>query len=169
MTDTAKSKTVALVAMTAAIANIMSLPPLAVPVQFGAFTSSIHFFQLAVFFCGILAGPWAGLVSGAVGSLYMGMMKTPFVVGGVALLGACTGIFAKKTRPIIACLLALAVQVPYVVVTDYFWFTYFLGTPTSTALSIVGAILVTLGLEAATCALLTESITHFVRKAGLSL
>jgi hypothetical protein len=84
----------------------MSLLPLAIPLPLGAFTSSIHFFQLAIFLCGILAGPWAGLLSGAAGSLYMGMTKIPFIVGGIALLGACAGLFAKRFRTVTACLLA---------------------------------------------------------------
>jgi uncharacterized membrane protein len=165
----AKAKTVAFVALMAALANVMSFPPLAIPVQFGTFTSSIHFFQLAIFLCGILAGPWAGMVSGAVGSLYMGIMRIPFVVGGIAILGACAGLFAKKSRPVTACLLAFLVQAPYVVVTDYVWFTYFTSTPPAAAWSIVTTVLVTLGLEAVVCALLADGIAHYVKKAGIAL
>jgi len=83
----AKAKTVAFVALMAALANVMSLPPLAIPLPLGPFTSSIHFFQLAIFLCGILAGPWAGLLGGAVGGLYMSLTRIPFVAGGIAILG----------------------------------------------------------------------------------
>ena len=44
-----RAKTVAFVAVMVALANIMSLPPLAIPLQIGGYTSVIHFFQLAVF------------------------------------------------------------------------------------------------------------------------
>ena len=131
-------------------------------------TASIHFFQLAIFLSGILAGPWAGLLTGAVGSLYMGITKIPFIIGGIAILGACTGLFAKKFRPATACLLAWLVQAPYIVVTDYVWFTYF-GNPPAVALSIITTIMVTLGLEALVCAVLADVIAHFVKKAGITL
>jgi len=164
-----KAKTVAFVALMAALANVMSLPPLAIPVQFGTFSSSIHFFQLAIFLCGILAGPWAGMVSGAVGSLYMGITKVPFVIGGIAILGGCTGLFGKRVRPAIACMLAWLVQAPYIVVTDYVWFTYSLGMPPAAAWAVVATVLATLGFEAVACALLADGITHYVKKAGVSL
>jgi uncharacterized membrane protein len=164
-----KAKTVAFVALMAALANVMSIPPLAIPIPLGTFTSSIHFFQLAIFLCGILAGPWAGFLSGAVGSLYMGIMRIPFIIGGIAILGACTGLFAKKFRPAIACLLAWLVQAPYILVTDYIWFTYFMGNSQAVALSIMTPIIVTLGLEAVICAFLADVIVHYVRKAGITL
>src|SRR4030067_772943 len=78
-TEMAKAKTIAFVALMAALANVMSLPPLAIPLPLGPFTSSIHFFQLAIFLCGILAGPWAGLLGGVGGGLYMGLATIPFV------------------------------------------------------------------------------------------
>ena len=164
-----KAKTLAFVALMAALANVMSIPPLAIPLPLGTFTSSIHFFQLAIFICGILAGPWAGLLSAAVGSLYMGITRIPFVIGGIAILGACTGLFAKKFRSVTACLLAWVVQAPYVILTDYVWFTYFVGNPSSVALSLIAPIMVNLGLQAVVCAVLADVIVHFVRKAGIRL
>jgi uncharacterized membrane protein len=164
-----KAKAIAFAALMAALANVMSFPPLAIPLQLGTFTSSIHFFQLAIFLSGVLAGPWAGLLSGAVGSLYMGIARIPFIIGGIAILGACTGLFAKRFRPVTACLLAWLVQAPYIVVTDYVWFTYFVGTPSSVALSLIAPIMVNLGLQAVVCAVLADVIVHFVRKAGIRL
>jgi LytS/YehU family sensor histidine kinase len=73
----------------------------------GSFNSAIHFFQLAIFLCGILAGPWAGSASGAIGGLYMSVTKIPFVVSGIVLLGFSVGLFAKKVRPVFAGLLGL--------------------------------------------------------------
>ena len=164
-----KAKTIAFVALMAALANVMSIPPLAIPLPLGAFTASIHFFQLAIFLCGILTGSWAGLFSGAVGSLYMSITRIPFIIGGIAILGACTGLFAKKFRPVTACLLAWVVQAPYIFVSDYVWFTYFLGNPPAVAFSILTPIMVTLGLEAVVCAVLANVIVHYVRKAGIRL
>jgi uncharacterized membrane protein len=164
-----KAKTIAFAALMAALANVMSIPPLAIPLPLGTFTSSIHFFQLAVFLSGVLAGPWAGLLSGAVGSLYMGITRIPFVIGGIAILGVCTGLFAKKFRPVTACLLAWVVQAPYIILTDYVWFTYFAGNPSSVALSLIAPIMVNLGLQAVVCAVLADVIVHFVRKAGIRL
>ncbi len=164
-----KTKTLAFIALMAALANVMSYPPLAIPLPLGAFTSSIHFFQLAIFLGAILAGPWAGLLIGSVGSLYMGVTRIPFIVGGIALLGVCTGLFAKKLRPVVACLLAFLVQAPYVLVTDYVWFTYFLGNPSNAALSIIAPIMATLALEAVVCAVLADVIVHYLKKAGITL
>jgi uncharacterized membrane protein len=164
-----KAKTVAFVALMAALANVMSFPPLAIPLQLGTFTSSIHFFQLAILLCGILAGPWAGLLSGAVGSLYMGITRIPFIIGGIAILGACAGLLARKFRPVTASLLAWLLQAPYIFVTDYVWFRYFMGNPPAVALSILTPIMVSLGLEALVCALFADVIVHFVRKAGIAL
>jgi uncharacterized membrane protein len=163
-----KAKSMAFVALMAALANVMSLPPIAVPIPLGAFTSSIHFFQLAIYLTAILAGPWAGLLSGAIGGLYMGVTKIPFIVGGIALLGASAGLFSKRFRPVTASLLAFLVQIPYVFVTDYVWFTYFVGSPPAVALNILAPIVVTLALEAVVCAVLAGVIVHYLKKTGIA-
>lgn len=164
-----KAKTVAFAALMAALANVMSLPPLAVPLQIGGFTSAVHFFQLAIFLCGILAGPWAGLVGGAVGGLYMSVTKIPFVVGGIAILGVSVGLFAKKVRPVFAGLLAWLVQAPYVLVTDYVWFTLFVGNSSAAAWAILTPIMINLTLQALICAILADVIIHYLKRAGISL
>jgi len=164
-----KAKTVAFVALMAALANVMSVPPLAIPLPLGGFTSAIHFFQLAIFLCGILAGPWAGLVGGAVGGLYMSVTKIPFVVGGIAILGVSVGLFAKKVRPVFAGLLAWLVQAPYVLVTDYVWFTLFVGTPPAAAWTLLTPIMINLTLQAVICAILADVIIHYLKRAGISL
>jgi thiamine transporter ThiT len=164
-----KAKTVAFAALMAALANVMSLPPLAVPLQIGEFTSAVHFFQLAIFLCGILAGPWAGLVGGAVGGLYMSVTKIPFIVGGIAILGVSVGLFAKKVRPVFAGLLAWLVQAPYVLVTDYVWFTLFVGNSSAIAWAIVIPIMINLTLQAVICAILADIIIHYLKRAGISL
>ena len=164
-----KAKTIAFIAIMAALANVMSLPPLAIPLQIGGYTSAVHFFQLAIFLCGILAGPYAGLLSGAVGSLYMSVTKIPFVVGGIAILGFSVGLFAKKVRPVFAGLLAWLVQAPYVLVTDYVWFTLFVGNSSAAAWAILTPIMINLTLQAVICAILADIITHYVKRAGISL
>jgi uncharacterized membrane protein len=166
-----RAKTVAFIALMAALSNVLSIPPIAIPLPLGPFTSSIHFFQLAVFLAAVLAGPWAGFLSGIVGSLYMSVFRIPFIMGGIALLGACSGLFAKKFRPATACILAWLVQFPYVVATDYVWFTspYFLGYSPAVALSIMIPIMVSLGIESVICAVLADIVVHYLKKAGTIL
>lgn len=163
-----KAKTIAFVALMAALANVMSLPPIAIPIPLGTFTSSIHFFQLAILLAAILAGPWAGFLSGVIGGLYMGITKVPFIVGGIALLGACAGLFSKRFQPVAASLLAFIVQLPYVLVTDYVWFTYFVGNPPPVTMSILAPIILTLTLEAVVCAVLVGVIVHYLKKTGIT-
>jgi len=153
----------------AALANVLSVPPLAIPLELGGFTSAIHFFQLAIFLSGILAGPWAGILSGAIGGLYMSITKIPFVFVGIAILGGSAGLFAKKVRPVFAGLLAWLVQAPYVVVTDYVWFTLFVGKSSVVAWGLVVPIMINLSLQAVICAILADVIIHYVKKAGISL
>lgn len=163
-----KAKTVAFTALMAALANVMSVPPLAVPLPLGGFTSSVHFFQLAIFLCGILAGPWAGVLGGAVGGLYMSVTKIPFVLGGIAILGGSAGLFAKKVRPVFAGLLAWLVQAPYVVITDYVWFTLFAGTSSAVAWTLLAPIMINLTLQAVVCAILADIIIHYIKRAEIS-
>ena len=164
-----EAKTVPFVALMAALANVMSLPPIAIPLQIGGYTSAIHFFQLAIFLCGIIAGPYAGLVGGVVGSLYMSVTKIPFVVGGIAILGFSVGFFAKKVRPVFAGLLAWLIQAPYVLVTDYIWLMLFVGNSSAMAWAIITPIMINLTLQAVICAVLADIIIHYLKRAGINL
>ena len=164
-----KTRVLTFTAVMAALANILSLPLFTIPLQLGGFTSAVHFFQLAIFLCGILAGPWAGLLGGIVGGLYMSATKIPFVLGGIAILGGSAGLFAKKVSPVSAGLLALLVQAPYVLVTDYVWFTRFAGMSSAIAWTIVTPIMISLTLEAIVCAILANIIIHYVKRAGINL
>lgn len=157
----------ALAGIMAALANILSYPPFAIPLMIGPFESSIHFTQLAIFLCGVLAGPIAGLVTGAVGGIFMAATKIPFIIGGLAILGCASGILSKKVRPAFAGFLAWCVQAPYVVVTDYFWFTSIVRTPPSVATTVLAGIMVKLTLEALICSVLVEILVSYIRRSGI--
>jgi thiamine transporter ThiT len=162
-----KAKILAFTALMAALSNVLSI--FAVPIQFGTFTSAVHFFQLAILLCGILAGPWAGLLGGAVGGLYMSATKIPFIIGGIAIFGGSAGLFAKKVKPVFAGLLAWLVQAPYLLVTDYVWFTLFAGMPSDMAWAIITPIMMMMTLEAIICAILANVIMHYIEKAKIDL
>lgn len=164
-----RAKTLAFVALMAALSNVMSFPPLAIPLELGGFNSSVHFFQFAIFLCGILAGPWAGLVCGAVGGLYMSVTKIPFVIGGIAILGVSVGFFGKRVRPVAAGLLAWLVQAPYVVVTDFAWFTVFLGRSWAVAWALVLPIMINLTLQAIVCAILADLVIGYLKRIGMTI
>lgn len=164
-----RTKTLAFIALMAALSNVLSVPPLAIPLQLGGFTSSVHFFQFAVFLCGILTGPWAGLVCGAIGGLYMSVTKIPFVVGGIAILGVSVGFFGKRFRPAAAGLMAWLVQAPYVIVTDYAWFTLFLGKSSAVTWALILPIMINLTLQAIVCAILADIVIGYVKRAGMTI
>jgi uncharacterized membrane protein len=163
-----KTKTITLTALMAALAIVMSTPPLTIPIPIGTFTTSIHFFQLPIYLCAILAGPIAGATCGAIGSLYMSATRIPFIIGGIAILGATTGLLAKKLRPAYAGTLAWLIQAPYVIITDYIWFTQFAGTPPTVAWGLITPIMINLTLEALICATLADIIIHYIKRAGIT-
>lgn len=158
----------------AALANILSVPPIAIPIALGTFQSSIHFTQLPIFIAGILAGPAAGLMTGAVGGLSMSFVFAPgipFIVGGLAILGCAAGFFAKKLRPLFAGILAWLVQAPYVALTDYVWFTSFSPvkkTPEA-AWAFVTSILVILTIEAVVSSALAEAVIAYLKRARITI
>jgi len=173
---TDKVKKLSLVAIMAALANILSVPPIAIPIALGAFQSSIHFAQLPIFIAGILAGPAAGLMTGAIGGLSMSFVfvpKIPFIVGGLAILGCAAGFFAKRLRPLFAGILAWLVQAPYVALTDYVWFTLFSPSPVrktpEAAWTFVASIMVILTIEAVISSALAEVIIAYLKKARITL
>jgi thiamine transporter ThiT len=166
-----RTKTLTLIALMAALSIILSLPPLVIPVTIGTFPSEIHFTQIPILISAILAGPWAGLLTGAIGGLYMSFsVEIPFIIGGLALLGAAAGFFAKKLklRPLFAGILAWGVQAPYVFVTDYVWFVVSRGMPSPVALTTVATILVKLTIEALIASVLTSIIISYIKRPGLT-
>ena len=166
-----RTKTLTFVALMAALSTILSLPPFVIPITISSFASEIHFTQIPILISGILAGPWAGLLTGAIGGLYMSFsVEIPFIVGGLALLGAAAGFFAKKLkiRPLFAGILAWGVQAPYVFVTDYIWFVLSRPMPPPVALTTVLTILVKLTVEALIASALISIIIPYIKRPGLT-
>ncbi|MDH5783371.1 MAG: ECF transporter S component [Candidatus Bathyarchaeota archaeon] len=161
-----QAKLLAFAALMAALSNILSIVPFAIPISAGPFPSQIHFTQLPIFISGFLAGPWAGLLTGAVGGLYMSFTMIPFIIGGLALLGVSTGLFAKKLRPSFSAILAWCVQAPYVFLTDYIWFIRFM--PSSVALTTITTILIKLTVEAVIASVMVEILIPYIKRAGLT-
>jgi thiamine transporter ThiT len=166
-----RTQTLTLIALMAALSTILSLPPLVIPVTIGTFPSEIHFTQIPILISGILTGPWVGLLTGAIGGLYMSFsVEIPFIIGGLALLGAAAGFLAKKLklRPLFAGILAWGVQAPYVFVTDYIWFVVSRGMPSPVALTTVAIILVKLTIEALIASVLTAIVIPYIKHPRLT-
>jgi hypothetical protein len=165
-----KTRALTLAAIMGALANVLAFPPIAISITVGGFHSSIHFSQIPIFVAGILAGPTSGVIAGAVGGLFMGVYlpSIPFIIPGLAILGLANGIFVKKMRPFISGILAWCVQAPYVLATDFIWFTLFLEkTPTATW-TILTTIMIKLTIEAIISATLADVLAHYLKKAGFS-
>lgn len=153
----------------AALTIILSIPPFAIPIVIGPFNSELHFSQIPIFISGILAGPWAGLLTGAIGGLYMSAVRIPFIIGGFAILGLAIGFFAQKLkiRLLFAGIMALCVQAPYVFVTDYIWFVYFTQMPPSVALTTIITILLKLTVESLIAAVFVAIIIPYIKRLEL--
>lgn len=100
----------------------------------------IHFFQYAIFLAAILYGPYGGLLSGLVGSTYSAViMHNPYLAIGNAIFGFFTGLFIRYGfKIIIAVLLAYAIQLPWLIITDY----YFVHLPVTLIIPLVIALLI---------------------------
>lgn len=164
-----RTKMMTIAALMAALSNILSTELFTIPLAVGPIVSRVHFTQIPIFLSGILAGPWAGLLTGAVGGLYMSFTMIPFVFGGLALLGFMTGYVAKrfKFRPFLSAILAWVVQAAYVYVTDYFWFTSVQSMPGRVATGVVTTILMKLTVEAVIAAILVEVVVLSLGRTGL--
>jgi riboflavin transporter FmnP len=155
----------AFTALMAALANVLSFPPLALPVTPEV---TVHFSQLPIFIAGILTGPVGGLIAGAVGGLYMSFARIPFIIGGLAILGLASGFFGKRVRPLYAGILAWLVQAPYVIVTDYVWFTIFSERTSQASWALIASILTVLTIEAVISAALTEVVVHYLKRTRIT-
>lgn len=155
----------AFIALMAALANVLSFPPLALPVTPEI---TVHFSQLPILIAGILTGSVGGLIAGAVGGLYMSFSRIPFIVGGLAVFGLASGFFGRRVRPLYAGILAWLVQAPYVVVTDYVWFAIFLERTPQAAWAFVASILTVLTIEAMISAALAEVVVHYLKRTRIT-
>ena len=163
-----KTKIVIFAALMAALTNVLSVEPFAIPLVLGPFVSRIHLSQLPIFLSSCLAGPWAGLVTGAIGGIYMSVTAVPFIVGGLGLLGFSSGFLSRRwgLRPFLASLLAWCVQAVYVSITDYFWFTAVSGMPHTVAIGVVSNILIKLTVEAVISSILVEVLILSIKRSG---
>lgn len=164
------TKTLAVAALMAALANILSTELFTIPIVLGPFASKIHFTQLPIFISAILAGPWAGLLTGGIGGLYMSYsVGIPFIVGGLAILGFSSGFLANrlKVRPLLSSILAWCIQAPYVFVTDYVWFVYSRLMPAPVALTVITTILINLTIEAIIASIIATTIVHYIKRTGI--
>jgi len=164
-----KVKIVTFAAIMAALTNVLSVPPLAIPIVIGPFETSIHFSQLPIFIGGILGGPLAGLMVGCIGGLYMSIIRIPFIIGGLAILGYTVALFARRFRPFFSGVFAWCVQAPYVLVTDYVWFALFLQQQPGIAWSIVTGLMIKLAVEAVIASALADFIITYVKRRGITL
>ncbi len=110
-------KTIGALAVLALLPNLLGMINLSTPWGF-----QIHVFQAAIFLAALLLGRWAGLIAGSAGSLYAAVaMGNPFILVGNAALGFFTGHFSEKGfRPVAAAMLAFAIQLPWLALTDHF-------------------------------------------------
>ncbi|MDI6742759.1 MAG: hypothetical protein QMD11_08460 [Smithella sp.] len=83
----------------------------------------VHFFPAAIILAALFFGATGGLVAGVAGSLYSAMLLgNPYLIVGNAILGFCTGFFYKKTdKLILSVILAFLCQLPWLIVTDYYF------------------------------------------------
>lgn len=165
-----RTKALTISALMAALANIFSTELLTIPIVIGPFSSKIHFTQLPIFISALLSGPLAGLLTGAIGGLYMSYSAgIPFIIGGLGLLGCSTGFLAHrlKLRPLVSSIGAWCIQAPYVFVTDYVWFIVSRIMPSSVALSVITTILLNLTIEVIIASIIATIVVHYIKRSGI--
>jgi hypothetical protein len=162
-----ETRTLTFSALMAALSNILSFPPFIIPIALGPFSTSIHFTQVPILLSGILAGPWAGLISGGVGGIYMSMTTgIPFIIGGLALLGSAAGYFSNKYKihPFISSLAALCLYIPYVFLTDYIWFTSTRLMTHIVAMGVIQTIIMKLTVEVLIASIIISILLPYIRR-----
>lgn len=166
------TKVLTFAALMATLSNILSLPPFIIPIAVGPFSTAIHLTQLPIFLSGVIAGPWAGLITGGIGGLYMSYSTgIPFIIGGLALLGGITGYSSRNYgfSPFLSSLIAFSIQAPYVFLTDYLWFTSTRLMSSMVARNIVTTIVLKLTIEAMIAAVLVSVIIPIIKRTGVAL
>lgn len=83
----------------------------------------VHFFPAAIILAALIFGATGGVIAGVAGSLYSALLLgNPYLIVGNALFGLLTGIFYKKTNKIIlSVLLAFICELPWLIITDYYF------------------------------------------------
>lgn len=144
------ARRVALTAAMAGLANVLAV--LSVPVPLSPFQTRLHLIQLPIILAGILAGPWVGAITGLLGALLTSsQVGIPFILGGNAILGGLAGYLTfKGFRPLVASIVALAVELPYVAMTDLLYLQW----------PIVQIVLLKLSVETLICAGIASFLAH---------
>lgn len=110
-------KSISVLIILAVLPNVLGLINL--PTLWGF---KIHLFQYAVFLAAAIYGPFGGLISGGVGSVFTSMMmKNPYIIIGNMALGFFCGLFLRKGAGMIkAVLFAYIIQMPWLWLTDVY-------------------------------------------------
>lgn len=98
----------------------------------------IHFFQLGIIIASLAYGPFGGLISGMIGSIYPAMITSnPYIIIGNMILGFVAGYLIRlKWNIIVATLTAFMIQMPWLILSDY----YFMGLSTTFIIGLIIAL-----------------------------
>lgn len=118
----------------------------------------VHFFPAAIILASLIFGAAGGFVAGIAGSIFSAfLLGNPYLIAGNALFGLLTGVFYKKTNKIIfSVLLAFVCELPWLMVTDY----YFMRLPAE----FITKLIVVLFLADIFWAALIQSVNKPLRK-----
>ncbi|MFH1053028.1 MAG: hypothetical protein V1740_01295 [Candidatus Woesearchaeota archaeon] len=140
---------------------LLALPNLLGVVNIGTiFGFKVHFFQIAVFLAAMLYGPTGGFFSGLIGSSYSAfIMANPYIAIGNAILGFFAGLFFRLgIKAVLAVLLAYAIQLTWLVLTDY----YLVGLSVGFIQALAITLLVSNLIWAVAADYLTKQIKHIL-------
>ncbi|MFH1641424.1 MAG: hypothetical protein ABIC04_00835 [Nanoarchaeota archaeon] len=100
----------------------------------------VHLFQYLIFLAALIYGPYAGAISGALGSIYSAIaLHNPYIIIGNILLGFFFGYFVKlKWNILFAVITAYFIQLPWLWLTD----VYLIHMPVSAVAGIIVALFV---------------------------
>jgi len=114
----ANPRAIALFLVAIALPNLLGLINIATPLGF-----KLHFFQVAILLAAGIYGPLGGAASGVVGSMYSAViMSNPFIILGNVILGFFYGLFIRlRIHAVPAVILAFAIQIPWLVATDFYF------------------------------------------------
>ncbi|MBW2966790.1 hypothetical protein KY342_06835 [Candidatus Woesearchaeota archaeon] len=104
------------------LSSLLIFPNVLALFHFQLFGLRIHFFQYLIFLAAFIFGPVGGILSGGIGSFYTAIaLNNPYIAIGNMILGGFVGLFMKYKIGIMpSVLLAYAIQVPWLWVTDIY-------------------------------------------------